>query len=131
MIKVRFIAVLTSLFVALCCHADNAPGASAIQGNWINESASGVFTQLEVAENGRFVFRQIHAKNLGRDYICGNLADRGDELVLNVGAMKERSAGGDISELVGQTTLKLDVVRRSEHQLVLKYKRSTVVLQLI
>lgn len=130
MIKARLIPVLLTALFALSAHADNANSTQSLTGNWISESATGVFTQLEIADNGRFVFRQIHTSNLSRDYLCGNLTDRGDELVLNVGAMKERTAGGDISELVGQTTLTLDVVRRSDRQIVVNYKQRTVVLQL-
>jgi len=130
MTKTRCAAAFLLLLFSLAAPANAQSDAITLQGNWISESVDGVFTQLEVESSGRFVFRQIHAGNLGRDYMCGNLADRGDELVLKVGAKKERSASGVISEMVGQTTLKLEVVRRTASQLVLNYKSDTVIFQL-
>jgi hypothetical protein len=131
MIKLRFVVVLLISMLSWSTHANNETPNSPLAGNWISESAAGVFTQLEVQSSGRFVFRQIDAESLSRDYMCGNLTDRGDRLELKVGAMKERSASGQISEMVGQTTVVLDVVKRTGNQLVLSYKRDTVVLQLI
>lgn len=131
MIKLRFIVVLLVSMLSWSTHANSQTSTTTLAGNWISESATGIFTQLEVETSGRFVFRQIDAGSLSRDYLCGNLTDRGDRLELKVGAMKERSASGEISEMVGQAILTLDVVKRTENQLVLQYKRDTVVLQLI
>ncbi|MFK8017691.1 MAG: hypothetical protein AB8G17_19860 [Gammaproteobacteria bacterium] len=124
--------VKLSLFFALMCFCTSsfAQDSTALTGNWISESANGVFTQLEVSDSGSFVYRSLHANTLRRAYMCGHLTDLGDALSLSTGVIKERDTNGIIEQSVGEVTVTVDVLRRSERTLVVVIDDETVVLEL-
>lgn len=111
--------------------AQNASTVQSLTGNWTSETANGVFTQLEVSTSGKFVLREQHSNDLRRAYLCGHLTDRGATLALEVKAMKERLANGDIEQNLGEQTITLDVIRRTDRTLTVTYDRRTIVLNLI
>ncbi len=126
-------ATLCFVFILLSSSAiaQNSNDTQGLTGNWTSETADGVFTQLEVTPSGKFILREQHSRDPRRAYLCGRLTDRGTTLALDVKAMKERLINGDIEQNVGEQTITLDVVRRSNRTLVVKYDQRTIVLNLI
>lgn len=105
----------------------NAP--TELAGNWTSQSHSGVFTQLKIEDNGRFVYRQLHSADLRRSYKCGALTDAGDALNLEIKQNKERSADGAIAQAAGTQSERIVIRSRSANRLVVTIDAETVVLE--
>ena len=115
----------------MAASAESANGIhdATLSGNWIHQSYDGIFTQLEIEQNGKFTFREVHSRDLRRAYMCGNLADGGDVLNLRVKQQKERDISGIISQASGESKLKFDVRSRGDKRLVIDVDGRTVVLE--
>ena len=100
-----------------------------LAGNWVSHGSTGVFTQLEIQDNGRFVFRQLHSADLRRSYKCGHLTDAGSTLDLEVQQQKERSAQGEIAQASGMHSERIVVKSRTANTLVVTIDARTVVLE--
>ena len=126
--RIFTIVIAFFLLAATPAVADAVSDASPLEGNWTHNSYDGVFTQLEIEADGKFVFRELHSQDLRRSYMCGFLTDNGDRLSLAIGQHKERSRGGDISQAVGKSQGEFTVLARSENRLVISVDSRTVVL---
>ena len=126
----RIILIVTFFFMSITGSAWAAGDIAdaTLEGNWVNENHNGVFTQLEIEENGKFVFRELHSKDLRRSYMCGKLTDLGDALSLDVQQKKERTVSGHVSQAVGASSDMFAVQSRSAKTLVLRIDKRTVVL---
>ncbi len=119
------------VMLASSAMAQTSSTMQSLAGNWTSETADGVFTQLEVSTGGKFVLREQHSRDPRRAYLCGHLTDRGSTLALDVKGMKERLINGDIEQNVGEQTITLDVIRRTDRTLIVTYDQRTIVLNLI
>lgn len=122
-----------AFFVLVLCFsgavaAQDANNEKSLAGNWTGRTADGIFTQLEVTANGKFIFREQYSSDPRRAYLCGRLTDLGDTLSLNVRQMTERLADGAIEHAVGETTMVVDVIRRSGSELVVRFDDRTIIL---
>lgn len=130
MLRIKFVICL---FMA-CCMGSVFAGTpqtdNELAGNWTHDSFDGVFTQLEIEDSGKFVFRQQHSNDLRRAYMCGNLTDEGDVLRLRVQNHKERLVNGEIVQASGVQEKSFTVKSRSARRLVVTVGTQTVVLNL-
>lgn len=130
MLRIKLTACVVFALFSGGAFAQTPAADDALVGNWIHDGYDGVFTQLEVEDNGKFVFRQQHTHDLRRAYMCGKLKDEGDVLVLRVENYKERLANGDIIQSAGAQEKRFDVKSRSARRLVVTVGGETVVLNL-
>lgn len=128
----RFHVALIALLFAVCplALAQGTPAQSALTGNWTSRTADGIFTQFEVTANGKFVFREQYSSDPRRAYLCGRITDLGDALSLDVKAMTERLADGAIEHGMGETTMVVNILRRTDTSLVVRFQNRTIVLNL-
>lgn len=127
----RKFSLLCFLFMLLFAPAYSyAADTETLAGNWTSLSHDGVLTQLEVEENGKFIFRQQHSQDLRRSYMCGSLTDEGNSLELEIQAYKERKRDGQVEEAIGAQFDSIPVSSRSGSRLVVTIGQKTVVLEL-
>jgi len=126
--RIFSLALVVLAFMAAPADAATDDDSLALAGNWISESRDGVFTQLEIEVSGKFVFRELHSRDLRRSYMCGTLSDGGDALSLRVQQFKERSRSGQIAQAVGGSSETFVIRSRSERRLILQIDSRTVVL---
>ena len=126
--RITYIVTFFILLLAGGAQAASGVEGDVLEGNWINESHDGVFTQLEIEANGQFVFREMHSKDLRRSYMCGKLTDLGDALDLEIGQQKERTRSGHVSQAVSGYSSQFLVESRSANTLVLRIDARVVVL---
>lgn len=124
MTAIARLAVMSLLMVAASAWADEP-----VVGEWFGETPDGQVVELSIESGGKFVFDQQQRRGLERVYMCGVWALEKDRLTLDVRALKERLANGQIEQLSGHTAKSFTILASDTNKLVIKVEDRTVALQ--